>query len=124
MLTPVKKGIQKSFIICKRGNAFIPVQTVDLLLFHHNSGVTFATDKNGDKYIVDKSLVELEQLLDNNTFFRVNRKTILNIYSIKEFKSIEFGKILIQLKQPDWIKQEIVVSQVNAPLFKHWIHNL
>lgn len=122
-MTTRKTG-HKSFVICKRGNSFIPVNVSDLLFFHHHAGVTFTTDKNGNKYIVDKSLAELEASLNNNIFFRVNRKVILSIHSIKEFQAIAFGKILIELKHSDWYKEDIIVSQVNAPLFKKWIHNL
>lgn len=120
----IRKSSYRSFIICKRGNSFIPVNVADLLFLHHHAGVTFATDKQGNKYIVDKSLSELEELLDNRIFFRVNRKIILSIYSIKEFQTISFGKIAIELKHTDWYRDEIIVSQVNAPLFKKWIHNL
>lgn len=120
----VRKASHRSFVICKRGNAFIPINVADLLFLHHHAGVTFATDKHGNKYIVDKSLSELETSLDNRIFFRVNRKIILSIYSIKEFQTIAFGKIAIELKHADWYRDEIIVSQVNSPLFKKWIHNL
>ena len=119
-----KKASHRSFVICKRGNSFIPINVADLLVFHHQAGVTFAIDKHGHKYIVDKPLSELEESLDNCIFFRVNRKIILSIYSIKEFQAIAFGKVAIELKQADWYKEDIIVSQVNSPLFKKWIHNL
>lgn len=119
-----KTASHKSFVICKRGNSFIPMKVTDLFLFLYHAGVTFTIDRNGNKYIVDKSLAELEEVLDNKIFFRVNRKLILSIYSIKEFKTISFGKIAIELKQSDWYKEEIIVSQLNSPLFKKWIHNL
>lgn len=119
-----RKASHKSFIICKRGNSFIPVNIVDLLLFHYHTGVTFAMDKHGNKYMVDQSLSQLEHSLDNRIFFRVNRKIILSIHSIKEFQAIPFGKIAIKLRHVDWCKDDITASQENSPRFKEWIHNL
>ena len=114
----------KSFVICKRGMAYLPIQTADIMLFHYYATVTFAIDKNGSKYIVDQSLSELEELLAPNLFFRVNRQLIVNIHSIKEFASIECGRISIHLKQPDWYKNTVIVSQSNARLFREWINSL
>jgi DNA-binding LytR/AlgR family response regulator len=123
-ITDQKNEVTKSFIICKRGDVYIPVKTGDIFLFFYQVGTCFAVDKSDNKYIVDRSLSELEQMLDRNSFFRANRRIIINIHCIKEFKSIDFGKILIQLKNADSYKQDIVISQINAPLFKQWIYNL
>ncbi|MGZ3844774.1 MAG: LytR/AlgR family response regulator transcription factor [Flavisolibacter sp.] len=119
-----KKIVQRSFIICKRGNAFIPIRTEDVLLIMHHSGINFAIDKANNKYVVDKTLSQFEDILDEAMFFRVNRQAIVNIQFIKEFKSLDYGKILIELKDSSWIKKDLVVSQGNAPRFRSWIDNL
>jgi DNA-binding LytR/AlgR family response regulator len=118
------KQQHKSFVICKRGNSFIPLSLADILILHHHAGVNFAVDRLGNKYVVTIPLGTLQQLLDNRVFFRVNRKMILSIHSIKEFKPIAFGKISIELKHQSWYKDDIIVSQVNSPAFKNWIHSL
>jgi len=118
------KTNQRSFIICKRGNVFIPVRTEDVFLIVHHSGVNFAIDKANNKYIVDKRLSEFEEILDEKRFFRVNRQAIVNIHFIKEFKSLSYGKILIQVKDSTWVKNDIVVSQGNARRFRAWIDNV
>jgi DNA-binding LytR/AlgR family response regulator len=123
-VTETEKLRLKSFIICRKGNAFIPVRTQDLLLIVHQSGIRFAIDNANNKYIVDQSLSYFEEILDGRSFFRVNRQVIANIHSIKEFKSLDFGKILIQLKNPAWVKNDIVVSQVNTPRFRDWVRSL
>lgn len=124
VMMKASKQSNKSFVICKRGNSFIPLSLADILILHHHAGVNFAVDRHGNKYVVTISLATLEQLLDDRIFFRVNRKMILSIYSIKEFKPIAFGKISIELKHDNWYKDDIIVSQVNSPVFKNWIHNL
>ncbi|HEY6956292.1 MAG TPA: LytTR family DNA-binding domain-containing protein [Flavisolibacter sp.] len=119
-----KRLLQRSFIICKRGNAFIPIRAEDVLLIMHHSGINFAIDKGNNKYVVDKTLSEFDQMLDESIFFRVNRQAIVNINFIKEFKSTDYGKILIELKDSSWIRTDIVVSQGNARRFRTWIDNL
>lgn len=119
-----KRILQRSFIICKRGNAFIPIRAEDVLLIMHHCGINFAIDKANNKYVVDKTLSEFDQMLDESIFFRVNRQAIVNINFIKEFKSMDYGKILIELKDSTWIRTDIVVSQGNARRFRTWIDNL
>ena len=92
-----KIAIPKSFVICKRGMAHLPIKATDIMIFHYYATLSFAIDKNGNKFIVDQSLTELEELLDPKTFFRVNRQMILSIHSIKEFASVEYGRIAIHL---------------------------
>jgi DNA-binding LytR/AlgR family response regulator len=115
----------REFIVCKRGHSLMPVKLTDLMLFKSVIKTTFTIDGNNNKYLVDKTLNELEEILITKHFFRVNRQIILNISAIKEFRSLEFGKIAIALKSSNWIGQEFVfVSQVTAPAFRHWINNL
>ena len=115
---------ERSFIICRRGNVFVPIRTEEIFLIIHRAGINFAIDKNNNKYIVEKTLSEFEEILDNDRFFRVNRQAIVNIHFIKEFKSMEYGKLLIQLKDRAWITNDLIVSQANARRFKLWIENL
>lgn len=121
MIVPVEK---KTFLLGKRGQAFIPLRITEISHFYYSSKLTFAVDFGGNKFIVDKSLNELEALIDSRLFFRINRTIIININSIKEFKSIEFGKISIIVRFPELISQDIIVSQPTAPFFKEWISNL
>ena len=115
-------GIKKRIIV-RKGNAYIPLHVKSIAVFYH-SKITFVIDFSGNKYIVDENLYNLATRLDGLIFFRVNRQAIVNIEAIKEFRIIEYGKISIQLLSPDWIKEELSVSQFKAPLFKQWVAQL
>ena len=117
------KKTTKKYFICKRGNSYIPIRSTELYIFYVVSKVTFVKDKAGNKYTIEKSLSELEEQLDKKVFFRANRKVFLNVNAIREYKMIEFGKIAISVKDKEF-KNEIIVSQVTAPLFKKWINDL
>lgn len=115
-------GIKKRIIV-RKGNAYIPLSLNSIAVFYHYK-VTFAIDFSGNKYLVDENLFNLENRLDGLMFFRVNRQVIVNIEAIKEYRNIEYGKISIQLLSPNWIKEEVCVSQFKAPFFKQWVAQL
>ena len=115
-------GIKKRIIV-RKGNAYIPLCLESIAVFYH-AKVTFAIDFSGNKYLVDENLHNLENRLDGLVFFRVNRQVIVNIEAIKEYRIIEYGKLSIQLLSPNWIKEEVCVSQFKAPLFKLWLAQL
>ena len=61
---------------------------------------------------------ELEEMLDKNKFFRLNRKFIAQVKAIERFKS-DNGKIKVYLKPA--VNDEIHVSKETALSFRLWI---
>ncbi|MEO8172662.1 MAG: LytTR family DNA-binding domain-containing protein [Sediminibacterium sp.] len=118
------KSVEKSKIIAKRGNTYIPLNIRNIAIFYSVDRLIFAVDFSGKRFIIDKCLAEIEETVNTRNFFRVNRSVIINSDAIKEFKVIEFGKIVIHLASPEWIKGDIHVSQYTAPVFKEWIASL
>jgi two-component system, LytTR family, response regulator LytT len=115
---------ERTKLIVKQGNAFIPLPIRKIAVIYASSGMNFIVDFDGGKYVIDETLSELDKVLSPQVFFRVNRKVILNVDSIKSYKHIEFGKVSILLKPFIGLKHEIIVSQLTAPVFKCWINSL
>ena len=84
--------------------------------------MSFLVTKEGRKYLVNKTLKELEEELDPKKFYRANRKYIVHINSIKSYRASEKVKILVELTLP--VPEEIIVSQESAIDFRKWISNL
>jgi DNA-binding LytR/AlgR family response regulator len=127
MVQPFKaeeKSPERSKIIAKRGNTYIPLNIRNIAVFYAVDRLIFAIDFSGKKFIIDKCLTEIEERVNTKSFFRVNRSVIVNSDAIKEFKVIEYGKIIIQLASPEWMKGDIQVSQYTAPNFREWIANI
>jgi DNA-binding LytR/AlgR family response regulator len=80
--------------------------------------VVFIRNFDGQQFIADENLTELESQLNPETFFRVNRKYIAHIKAIDRFKP-DNGKVRIFLK-PE-VKEEIHVSKESAPAFRTWV---
>lgn len=111
---------KRSRILVRKGIENITLPLTDIVLFTTENKVVHAIDRNGRKYMVDKNLSDLEEELDDKSFFRVNRQYILNIGFIKSFKPYERVKLWVDLTVPD-MDHSIIVSQETAPLFRRWL---
>ncbi len=71
-------------------------------------------------FAVDYTLEQLEKELNPREFFRVNRRYILNIKSIKDM--YRWSKSRIKIKTEPEVNEEIVVSSERASAFKAWLN--
>jgi DNA-binding LytR/AlgR family response regulator len=115
-LTASKK---KRFIV-KWGTDNIALPVDDIAVFYTRNKVVYAIDKTAKRYIIDKTMSELEDELERKTFFRANRQYVVNINYIKGFSTYERVKLEVELLLPDF-SDMIIISHDTAPLFKAWI---
>ena len=115
-------GRKKTRLLVKRGMENIAVRLEDIALIYTQNKLVYVIDRCSKKYVSDKTLSELEEELDNTTFFRVNRQYIININYVKSFKAHEKVKLLIDITIPE-INHSIVISQETAPAFRKWMHD-
>ncbi len=121
LLQQEKKGGGLNRVIAKKGTEFIALSVDDIAYFYTEHKIVFVKDFEGRQMIVDDNLSDLEEQLDNQKFFRINRKYLSNLEAIEKFKP-DNGKIRVFL-QPE-MKEEIHVSKENAPQFRDWISGL
>lgn len=121
-LVNLVNGKSKSRILAKRGVEHILLRIEDIILFYTENKMVYVIDRFSKKYILDKTLGELEAELDDQIFFRANRQYIVNLDFVKGFKPYEKVKILIDLNIPG-IGHSIVVSQETAQAFRRWIRH-
>jgi DNA-binding LytR/AlgR family response regulator len=112
---------KKNRVIGKKGTEFIALELADAAYFFTEHKIVFVRDFSGRQLILDKTLTEIEEQLDQQKFFRLNRKFIVQLKAIERFKP-DNGKIRIFLK-PE-MKEEIHVSKETAPAFRTWIENV
>lgn len=118
MLQPGKKTKVKERFIVKKGIDYLSVPVKDVAYFFSEHKIVFLKDAEGNNYIMDRTLKELEAELDPKYFFRANRKYIVNITAIQKFKSDQ-GKIRLQLLPET--REDVLVSKENAPDFRQWM---
>lgn len=116
-LTNPKK---KTRLIVKKGIENLSIKLDDIIMFYTESKIVYLIDRNEKKYIVDRTLNELEDDLDTSLFFRANRQYIINLNFVKCYKAYEKVKLQVDLNISEK-NHSIIVSQITAPYFRKWI---
>ncbi len=114
-----KFSTKRNRLIVKKGIEYQSVLMEDIAYFFTEHKVAFLVTKDERKYMLDNNLKELEEELDDKTFYRANRKYIININCIKSYKTFEKVKLVVELTVP--MNEDIIVSQENATDFKKWM---
>jgi DNA-binding LytR/AlgR family response regulator len=110
----------KTRILAKKGNERLPLLLSDIVFFYTKNKVVLAFDSSAKRYIIDKTLSDLEAELDPQQFFRANRQYLLNIDYIRSFKPYEKVKLWVELSV-DNIEHTIIISQVTTAMFRTWL---
>jgi DNA-binding LytR/AlgR family response regulator len=108
----------KKTLLVKKGSEFIALKLDDVAYFHGVQRLVIAVTHTGKKLIVDYTLAELDELLDE-TFYRLNRQYIASRSSIIKITALPKSKLAIDLRPT--ISSEVVVSQESASGFKQWL---
>jgi two-component system LytT family response regulator len=81
----------------KRGIDYISIKTEEIAYFYATHKLVCLVDNNGQKYILDQSLSDIEKQLDPSIFYRVNRKFLMQMNAIKRIKSSPKSKLLLEV---------------------------
>ena len=95
-----------------------PVEDIDFLMGENK--IVWLYHKNGRKYIVDYTLDQLEDLLEPDRFFRLNRQFIASIETIKDVIAYSNSRLKIVFKTPP-SKEDIIMSREKVEAFKSWL---
>ena len=76
-------------------------------------------DELGKRYPIDYTLDDLEEIVQPENFFRINRKTILNINTVKRISTHLNGRLFVQADHLDG--DFAVVSRERVSGFKEWL---
>lgn len=113
-----KSSFKKRFLV-KRGAELLSIKADDVAYFYATHKLVCLVSFDNQKYILDRSVSDVEKETDPSQFYRINRKYLVNVNAIKKMKAHSKGKLIIEV-QPV-VNEEIVVSQENAGAFKEWI---
>ena len=115
---PFDKNYKTRFTV-KIGQQLKVILIEDIECFYsENKGTYIHTFDNRD-YLIDSTLEVLEQELDPKNFFRISRKFIVPLKSIKEILLYSNSRLKIIL--PTYKDDEVIVSREKVQEFKTWI---
>lgn len=113
-----KEGYKKRFLI-RFGEHIKTVLTEEIAYCYSESKATFLKTFEGRTYPLDYNLDAMEQLLDPERFFRLNRQYIVCLQAISEMKTYSKARIIVTLN-PE-AKEQPVVSSEKSAVFKQWL---
>lgn len=115
---PFEKTFKKRFSV-KVGHQIkvIPVEEVECF-YSENKGTYLHTLDNRD-YLIESTLEVLEQELDPASFFRVSRKFIIPMNSVREITLYSNSRLKVLL--PTYRDDEVIVAREKVQSFKNWL---
>ncbi|GGH64030.1 two-component system LytT family response regulator [Filimonas zeae] len=99
------------------GYKTVNVSEVDFI--HYSHTITYLVLKDGNQLPISLTMEELEEQLNPEEFFRVNRQHIIHAGSIDSIQNYSGSKLRIVLKRDP--QREIMVSREKVPVFKEWL---
>lgn len=98
----------------------LPVRIADIALFYIENDITQLITFNRERHCVTKSLEELEKIA-GNSFYRANRKFLVNRKAVKDASQYFHRKLLVNLHIEIKTTEPITVSKVKAAHFLNWL---
>jgi hypothetical protein len=116
-VTPVQTD-QKLYLRGKNAHGEITFLSTDAYFFTVEERSYYAELPRG-RYLVTKTLNELETELDVTQFFRIKRDYIVNKEAVLNYAYWENGKYIVRLNTPD--NHEVIVPRARMHEFKEWL---
>ncbi len=114
-----EKEKYKSRFLVKTGSAYSYLKTDKIKYIFSEDGLSFAIHHDDKKYVLDKTLDKIEEILNPESFFRINRKYIVCLDQIKMIHQYFNNRLKIDLKTKHDI--ELIVSREKVKDFKNWL---
>lgn len=116
----VKTPQYKMRFMVKIGEHLQTIQAEEIDFFMGENKIVWLYHKNGRKYIVDYTLDQLDDLLEPERFFRLNRQFLSSISAIKDVIAYSNSRLKIVLQTPP-NKEDILMSREKVEAFKYWL---
>jgi DNA-binding LytR/AlgR family response regulator len=115
-----KKEIKyKKRFLTKTGDQLNFIDTEKIAYFISESSYSILVSKLGNQYILDGTLDSIESQLNPNEFYRINRKQIIALTSIKTIKNYFNNRLILTLTPT--LDEDSIVSRTKAKNFKEWL---
>lgn len=112
----------KNRFLISKGENYHYIETKDIAHFYSEEGVVFLHTFNDRRYIINYTLDQLDQQLDNRLFFRVSRNCIGNVKAIENVA--KYFNSRLKLSFSPECPHEVLVSRVRVPDFLKWMDGI
>lgn len=111
---------KRSFLVYKR-NKYFTVSTKDIAFFFIRHECTIIACADRQEFIVNQSLEQIQSLVNERQFFRVNRQYLVNFTSVKEVEHYFARKLSVNLFTP--VPEKLLVPKEKAIQFLQWLED-
>ncbi|SEQ58382.1 two component transcriptional regulator, LytTR family [Hyunsoonleella jejuensis] len=118
LVNPIDRDYKKRFSV-KVGQHLKLINIDEIECFYSENKGTYLHTTDNRNYLIDSTLEQLEEALEPQTFFRINRKFYVNINAIKDMVSYTNSRVQIKLKS--YNEQDVIVARERVKDFKEWL---
>jgi two-component system, LytTR family, response regulator len=111
---------KKNFLVFKN-HKYINIPTENIAFFYIKYGLTFIICFDKQEYLVNYSLEQIQNLVTDKQFFRLNRQYLINFNAVKEVEHYFARKLLVNALIP--AKDKLLVSKEKVSEFLSWLDN-
>ncbi len=112
-----EKGYKKRFAVKTSKGIFI-INVDNIAFVRAEEGLVFSFTNNQKKFALNHSLNDLEQLLDPNLFFRLNRGEMVNVHFIEKLENYFNDRLSVSLRGFD---EKLISSASRTSALRKWI---
>lgn len=116
-----KKPFKTRFLV-KLGQSISTIQIDEIHHFETQDSLSFLITNKGSRYPIDYTLDQLENLVSNKDFFRINRKIIININAVEKVQTYFNGRLALSTQLLDG--DATIVSRDRVNNFKAWLDGI
>lgn len=120
LLKSQTKSYKTTYLVHHR-EQLIPLKTDQIAYLFIDTGIVKAVTANNQTYMVDEKLEDIENNLDPDLFYRVNRQFIVSRTAITSISNYFNGKLIVNVVPASG--ERIVVSKAKAMEFKNWLNS-
>ncbi len=120
-LRPKEQEYQERFIVTL-GEKIQSIPATEVAYFFSEDRYTYLVDKNGKQHILNSNLGDLENTLNPQKFYRINRKFIICYDAIQNMVAYSKSRVKIDLQPPPPNALDVIVSVERSGAFKKWLN--
>jgi DNA-binding LytR/AlgR family response regulator len=109
----------KERLLIKRGQQLSYLKTEATAYCFADGKLCYAVDFSSNKYLLESNLSQLEEQLQPNKFYRINRHLLINIEAVSKVHTWLGGRLKLELLPST--KTDTVVSRERVNGFKEWL---
>ena len=113
-----KASYKKRFLV-KIGDKLRTVESSSVCYFYSYLKGTFLKADDGRNYLLDITLELIEEMIDPDQFFRINRKYLIALDSIVEIYPYSNSRLKLKIKNQE--EDDFLVAREKVKAFKEWL---